>query len=115
MKDGVVDTLREVLTAQAPYWRSLQSAILPVPAEVAWLAHKKDEENVEEKLEGLTISMSRAELKASGPSQLPPSSVREPPSVSATDCVISTAAGLPAAQTALQPVLAIAEQPSASS
>ncbi len=59
----MADTLREVLAAQAPHWRSLWGAAIPVPADVAWLPDH--EEKVTEKdVEALTISMSRADLKA---------------------------------------------------
>jgi hypothetical protein len=68
VREGVADTLREVLAAQAPHWRSLWGAALPVPADVAWLPdHKEEEEEkvvTEKEVEALTISMSRAELKA---------------------------------------------------
>jgi hypothetical protein len=66
VREGVADTLREVLAAQAPYWRSLWGAALPVPADVAWLPdHEEEEGKVTEKdVEALTISMSRADLKA---------------------------------------------------
>ncbi len=63
----MADTLREVLAAQAPHWRSLWGAALPVPADVAWLPdHEEEEEKVatEKDVEALTISMSRADLKA---------------------------------------------------
>ena len=67
VREGVVDTLREVVSAQAPYWRSLADANLPVPADVAWLPDKEvGEVGVTDRaVEALTISMSRADLKAS--------------------------------------------------
>jgi hypothetical protein len=63
VREGVADTLREVLAAQAPYWRSLWGAALPVPADVAWLPDH-EEKVLEKDVEALTISMSRADLKA---------------------------------------------------
>ncbi len=63
----MADTLREVLAAQAPYWRSLWGAALPVPADVAWLPDHEEEAGkvaTEKDVEALTISMSRADLKA---------------------------------------------------
>ena len=65
LRESVVDTLREVLTAQAPHWASLRDALGPVPADVAWLAENGEEEDKEDKMEAVIISMSRADLKAS--------------------------------------------------
>jgi hypothetical protein len=71
LRESVVDTLREVVSIQAPYWPALRAATQPVPAEVSWLQEQLEQKE-EEELAGLIISMSRAELKASVSTNLQP-------------------------------------------
>jgi hypothetical protein len=131
VREGVADTLREVLAAQAPYWRSLWGAALPVPADVAWLPdHEEEEGKVTEKdVEALTISMSRADLKAfenkqsrageeGGDKSLAPAAEKplipaagEPLPVPAVVESVVPAAGEPLVPAAEKPLVPAAEKP----
>ena len=127
----MADTLREVLSAQAPHWRSLWGAALPVPADVAWLPDHEEEEGkvaTEKDVEALTISMSRADLKAfenkqsrageeGGDKSLVPAAERpmivaagEPLVPSVVESVVN-AAGEPLVPAAEKPLVPDAEKP----